>query len=145
MMPGRRERGGLRRCVSDRGFGATVSRALVVTPNCTFESEMSPEAIRLRASAANPIVRILSRVSSWVETAAAARRSSTTPDEGNVTSACRRSREDEEKTTACTVVRVGHVVGAVKQSKLSRDGSRPQAQGRERVSPQAMLSPSRSE
>lgn len=73
-----------------------------MSPNCTFESEMSPEAIRLRTSAASPIARVLFGVSSWVEAAAVARSSSTTPDEGTVTRACKRSREDKEETTACS-------------------------------------------
>lgn len=79
---------------------------IAVHVNCehrtTFAREMSPEATRLRTSAANPIARfVLSGVSSWADAAAVARSSSTTPGEGKTTRACRRSREDKEDTTAC--------------------------------------------
>lgn len=64
-----------------------------------FESSMSPDATRLKTSAANPIARVVFVVSGWAEIAAVASRSSTTPpEEGTVTRACRRRREDKEKT-----------------------------------------------
>lgn len=92
-------------CTQHTEKGCVVSGRDLVFPHvhrctaetaCTFEREMSPEAIRLRTSAANPIAWILSGLSSWVDAAAVARSSSTTPDEGSVTRACRRSREDKE-------------------------------------------------
>lgn len=74
-----------------------------ILPASTFEIDMSPDAIRLKTSAANPSARVLFGMSDRVEIAAVARSSSTTPpDEGTVTRDCKRRREDKANTTACT-------------------------------------------